>query len=57
MAWCAVAQDQQSKAGLDGRLDDREALNKTLHQGQVIYYSRSRGSCGARVNLLVKHNN
>ena len=40
---CAVAQDQQSKEVLMVAWMDREALNKTLHQGQVIYYSRSRG--------------
>ena len=40
---CAVAQDQQSKEVLMVAWMDREALNETLHQGQVVYYSRSRG--------------
>ena len=40
---CAVAQDHQSKEILMVAWMNREALNETLHQGRVVYYSRSRG--------------
>ena len=41
---CAVAQDHQSKEVLMVAWMNREALNETLHRGQVVYYSRSRGN-------------
>ena len=39
---CAIAQDQESKDILMVAWMNREALDETLREGQVVYYSRSR---------------
>lgn len=39
---CAIAQDHHSKEILMVAWMNREALDETLHTGQVVYYSRSR---------------
>jgi phosphoribosyl-AMP cyclohydrolase len=39
---CAIAQDHESKDILMVAWMNREALDETLREGQVVYYSRSR---------------
>ncbi len=39
---CAIAQDHESKEILMVAWMNREALDETLREGQVVYYSRSR---------------
>ena len=41
---CAIAQDHESKDILMVAWMNREALDETLREGQVVYYSRSRQS-------------
>jgi len=39
---CAIAQDHESKEILMVAWMNREALDETLREGQVVYFSRSR---------------